>query len=230
MQSRRNSPRSTHSQSTAPGPGWAPPRTLLSPHRLAKIANALGVYGPLPAISTSPSSFQPHLGNSPSPSNTDFPWRSVTPSTATALNLVSPVQSKYLLHVIPPLHLPHDADASHSTEFAPLSAASGYHAHFRRGTLVALPSTSWLSEYALSSTIGIVLYLMTTSPQSRQNSPLSSSPALCDLGGGEPGPRMSEEMWKHVDKSTSRGTRRGHCSIPECDPQSFRSWFDCRVQ
>ena len=167
------------------------------------------------SVSTSPSSFQSHLGNSPSPSNTDLPWRSFTPSTATAFNLVSPVQSKHLLHVIPPLHLPHDADdASHSTELAPpLSTASGYHAHFRRGTLVALQSTLQAQlvviarEYALPSTIGMVLYLVTTSPQSRQNSPLSSSPALCDLGGGEPGPRMSEEIWKHIWTRVLRAER-----------------------
>jgi hypothetical protein len=214
MQSQRNS---AYSQSPGPGPGWAPPRAPLSPHRLAKLANALGVSTPLPAITLSASllsSSQTHLGNSSSPSNTDLPWRSVTPSTATGLNLVSPVQSKYLLHVIPPVHLPHDTDFSDSTDLAPPpSTASGYHTRFRRGTLVALQSTLHAQlvviarEYALPSTIGIVLYLVTTSPQSRQNGPLPSSPTSGDAGGGAPGPRLSEVIWKHIWTRVLRAER-----------------------
>lgn len=54
-------------------------------------------------------------------------------------------------------------------------------------------------EYALPSTIGIVLYLVTASPQSRQNSPVPfPSPTLGDINGGEPGPRLSEGIWKHI--------------------------------
>lgn len=209
MQSQRNT---AYSQSPGPGPTWAPPRTPLSPRRLAKIANALGVPTPLPAMTLLSSS---HLGNSPSTSNTDLPWRSVTPSTATALNLVSPVQSKYLLHVIPPAHLPHDADTADSTELAPPPpSASGYHTQFRRGTLVALQSTLQAQlvviarEYALPSTMGIVLYLVTASPHSRRNSPVpSSSPTCGDAGGGEPGPRLSEEIWKHIWTRVLRAER-----------------------
>ena len=201
-------------QSPASGPGWAPPRAPLPPHRLAKLANALGVSTPLPAMSLSLSSSQTLLGNSPSASNTDLPWRSVTPSTAT-LNLVSPVQSKYLLHVIPPEHLPHDADPSDSTDLAPPpSTASGYHTQFRRGTLVALQSTLQAQlvliarEYALPSTIGIVLYLGTTSSHNRLSSPLHSSPTFGDAGGADPGPRLSEEIWKHIWTRVLRAERR----------------------
>lgn len=156
------------------------------------------------------SSSQTHLGNSSSPSNTDLPWRSVTPSTATTLNLVSPAQSKYLLHVIPPVHLPHDADTSDSTDLASPSTASGYHTRFRRGTLVALQSTLHAQlvviarEYALPSTIGIVLYLVTASPQ---NGPLPSSLTSGDAGGGTPGPRLSEVIWKHIWTRVLRAER-----------------------
>jgi len=169
----------------------------------------------------------------------------MTPSTATALNLVSPVQSKYLIHVIPPVHLPHDADTSDSTELAPPpSTASGYHTQFRRGTLVALQSTLQAQlvviarEYALPSTIGIVLYLVTASPQGRQGSPLPSSPTSGDAGGGEPGPRLSEEIWKHIWTRVLRAEREeviassqsgnpnplglGLTVVPNGPPQSLR--------
>ncbi|KAG8219433.1 hypothetical protein J3R82DRAFT_358 [Butyriboletus roseoflavus] len=220
MQSQRNSLGSVYSRSPGPAPVWAPPRSPLPPHRLAKLANALGVSAPLPATTVSASllsSSQTHLGNSPSPSNTDtdLPWRSVTPSTATAINLVSPVQSKYLLHVIPPLHLPHEADTSDTFELAPPPlTASGYHTQFRRGTLVALQSTLQAQlvviarEYALPSTMGIVLYLVTSSPQSRQNSPVPFlSPSFGDTSEGEPGPRLSEGIWKHIWTRVLRAER-----------------------
>ncbi|KAF8140668.1 hypothetical protein EV363DRAFT_1393564 [Boletus edulis] len=212
MQSRRNS---TDSQSPGPGPTWAPPRSPLPPYRLAKLANALGVSTPLPAMTSSTSSLSSHLGNPPSPSNTDLPWRSVTPSTATALNVVSPVHSTYLLHVIPPVHLPHDTDSSDSSDLAPPpSTASGYHTQFRRGTLVALQSTLHAQllviarEYALPSTIGIILYLVTASPQGSQHTPLpSSSPVFGDASGGGPGPRLSEKIWKHIWTRVLRAER-----------------------
>lgn len=228
---------------------WAPPRSPLPPHRLAKLANALGVSTPLPAMTLSASllsSSRIHLGNPLSPSNTDLPCRSVTPSTATALNLVSPVQSKYLLHVIPPVHLPHEPDTSDTSELAlPPSTASGYHTQFRRGTLVALQSTLKAQlvviarEYALPSTMGIVLYLVTASPLSSQNSPMPfPSPTLGDAGGGEPGPRLSEEIWKHIWTRVLRVEREevialsrsatpnpfglGLAVDPNCPPQSLR--------
>lgn len=176
MQSQLISDASAHPQRRAP----------LPPHRLAKLANALGVPTPLPVMTSSPL-----LGNSPS---SDIPWRAVTPST---------VQSKYLLHVIPPLHLPHQVEDN----------ASGYHAHFRRGTLVTLQSTLHAQllviarEYALPSTMGVVLYLVTLPPQSRQNSPMPFASPTCDTPGDEPGPRLSEEIWKHIWARVLRAER-----------------------
>ncbi|KAH0837953.1 hypothetical protein J3R83DRAFT_6188 [Lanmaoa asiatica] len=232
MQSQRNSLGSAYPQSPESGPVWAPPRSPLPPHRLAKLANALGVSTPLPAIAVSASllsSSQSRLGNSPSPSHADPPWRSVTPSTTTALNLISPVQSKYLLHIIPPVHLPHEADISDTSEFAtPPSTASGYHTQFRRGTLVALQSTLQAQlvviarEYALPSTMGIVLYLVTTSQGRQNNSMHFPSPTVGDTGGGEPGPRLSEEIWKHIWTRVLRVEREEVMALPRSEaPNAF---------
>ncbi|KAG9313986.1 hypothetical protein JVU11DRAFT_4762 [Chiua virens] len=217
MQSHRDTSSSAHSKSPASGPGWAPPRAPLPPHRLAKLANALGVSTPLPMMTSSAPSLslsQSHLGGSPSASNTDLPWRSVTPSTTSALNLVSQVQSKFLLHIIPPMHINHEADSDSSELVPPPYTASGYHTQFRRGTLVALQSTLQAQlvviarEYALPSTMGIVLYLVSASPQNGDNSPMHyPSPTFCDAGGGEPGPRLSEEIWKHIWSRVLRAER-----------------------
>lgn len=189
---------------------WAPPRAPLPPHRLAKIANALGVSMPSPA---GPNSSSPYLsasfpGASPTISHTDLPWRVMTPSNASTYNVgsfASSSQSKFLLHVIPPLHLLHDFDASDPLEPTPPPNASGYHTQFRRGTLVSLqPSlhaqlNAIAKEYALPSTIGLILYLITTSPQSRQNSPMPyATPISGNEDAEEPGPRISEEIWKHI--------------------------------
>lgn len=189
---------------------WAPPRAPLPPHRLAKIANALGVSMPSPA---GPNSSSPYLsasfpGASPTISHADLPWRVTTPSTASTYNVgsfASSSQSKFLLHVIPPLHLLHDFDASGPSEPAPPPNAPGYHTQFRRGTLVSLqPSlhaqlNAIAKEYALPSTIGLILYLITTSPQSRQNSPMPyATPTSGNEDAEEPGPRISEEIWKHI--------------------------------
>ncbi|KAF9225363.1 hypothetical protein BS17DRAFT_594171 [Gyrodon lividus] len=216
MQSQRSSRASAYSQS--PGPGWAPPRAPLPPHRLAKLANALGVSTPLPAMTFTGTFLSPsptHSSNSLSEtsSNAELPRRSVTPSTASALNFASSSQSKYLLHIIPPVHLPHEHESSGSSELAlPPPTASGYHMQFRRGTLVALQSTLQAQliviakEYALPSTMGIVLYLMTASPQSSQDNPMPyASLGLAD--GGEPGPRLSEEIWKHIWTRVLRAER-----------------------
>ena len=68
-------------------------------------------------------------------------------------------------------------------------SASGYHTQFRRGVLVPVYSTlqSQLTaiarEYALPSTVGMVLYLITT---------------LNVASNEEPGPRISEDIWKHI--------------------------------
>lgn len=69
------------------------------------------------------------------------------------------------------------------------STASGYHTQFRRGVLVPVYSTlqSQLSaiarEYALPSSVGMVLYLINTLNTSNDD---------------EPGPRISEDIWKHI--------------------------------
>nr|GAT44118.1 predicted protein [Mycena chlorophos] len=178
---------------------WAPPKNPLPPHRLARLANALGVSTPMPAIHVPSSSY-----NGSNPPGDQF-RRSPTPSTATSFAFAS--SSKYLLHVIPPINLPHDADAFDSDMTPPPSTASGYHSHFRRGTLVPFHSTlqsqlgAIAKEYALPSTAGLVLYLV-SQPAATEKPP--SFPEQDE----PPGPRLSEEIWRHlwarVAKSESR--------------------------
>ncbi|KZV93835.1 hypothetical protein EXIGLDRAFT_33291 [Exidia glandulosa HHB12029] len=98
----------------------------------------------------------------------------------------SPSNSRYLLHVIPPSHLaPADDDDDNDDDNASLSpypkAAPGYHTQFFRGTLIPLHPTlpSMLGaiarEYAIPSTGGMFLYL---------------------YHDGEPGPRITDDVWK----------------------------------
>ncbi|KAH7886191.1 hypothetical protein F5I97DRAFT_1928063 [Phlebopus sp. FC_14] len=196
----------------SPQIGWTAPRAPLPPHRLAKLANALGVATPSPVTGfLTPGAS--NSGQSPSTSTADIPWRSATPSAASAHNVASSF-SKYLLHVIPPLHLPHDSDTSDSDFAPPPPTASGYHIQFRRGTLVTLQSTLQAQlvviakEYALPSTTGIILYLVTASPQSRQNSPMPfASASLSEMGEGEPGPRLTEDIWKLIWNRVLRSER-----------------------
>ncbi|KAH7930479.1 hypothetical protein BV22DRAFT_1055080 [Leucogyrophana mollusca] len=217
------SERNSHASASSPSPipAWGPPRTPLPPHRLAKLANALGVSTPLPATSSfgsflSPSATYPASATSAHPP--DHPWRSPTPSAASTHHLgsyasSSQSQSKFLLHVIPPIHLPHDSDTSDSSELTPPpSNASGYHTQFRRGTLVAVqPSLqaqlgAIAKEYALPSTLGLILYLVSAPSQSRQPSPMpfqSTNDAVPD----EPGPRLSEDIWKHIWTRVLRAER-----------------------
>lgn len=191
--------------------GWAPPRAPLTPHRLAKIANALGISTPSPAASSSSAPFlsSTFSGGSPPASNTDLPRRGATPPTASAHNIVSfasSSQTKFFLHVMPPLHLSHEFDTSDTSDYVPPPpTASGYHTQSRRGTLVALqPSLhaqliAIAKEYALPSTVGLILYLVTASPQSRQGSPMPfATPASGNEDAEEPGPRLSEEIWRHI--------------------------------
>ncbi|KAI6153985.1 hypothetical protein BKA82DRAFT_4096161 [Pisolithus tinctorius] len=205
MPSKPSSHASTSSQSQQPV--WSPPRAPLPPHRLAKLANALGVAAPLPATGSS-NSFLSQSAVSPAPHphspHTDIGCRAGTPSVASAHNF-APLQSKYLLHVIPPAYLPHDSDVGESSDLIPLPpGASGYHTQFRRGILVSLQSTLQAQliviarEYALPSTLGIVLYLVCSSPQDRQN-------GAADIG--EPGPRLSEDMWRHIWTRVLRAER-----------------------
>ncbi len=85
-----------------------------------------------------------------------------------------------MVHVVPPLILPH---LNSSLTSPPLPSASGYHAHFRRGTLLPVHATLQLQlaaiarEYALPSTSGLTLYL---------------------VQDDDPGPRISEDIWKHL--------------------------------
>ncbi|KAJ2982066.1 hypothetical protein NUW54_g10795 [Trametes sanguinea] len=144
-------------------PSWAPPRAPLPPHRLAKLANALGVATPVPAIhaiSSPASSYAPSpiLPNTAASSAFDF-RRSPTPSVGSAHTYTPVTQtSKYLLHVIPPAHLPHESDNVYDNELLPPPpSASGYHAQFRRGILVPVYPTlqtqlaAIAKEYALPS-------------------------------------------------------------------------------
>ncbi|KAJ7597333.1 hypothetical protein C8J56DRAFT_1041537 [Mycena floridula] len=180
----------------AASPSWPAPKSPLSPHHLAKLANALGVSTPLPAVHqyTAGASY-----SSTPPTPSDIYRRSPTPSSISNSNNAhpySPSTSKYLLHVVPPLKLPHDTDFTEPSDLTPLPAsATGYHTQFRRGIFVPFHSTLqsqlWAiaKEYALPSTAGLVLYLISTSSQDQ------SSPSNDD---SEIGPRLSEDIWKHL--------------------------------
>ncbi|KAL4067339.1 hypothetical protein V8B97DRAFT_2009399 [Scleroderma yunnanense] len=206
MPSDRSSHVSSNSQSQQPG--WGPPRAPLPPHRLAKLANALGVAAPLPATASN-GAFLSHSAITPgqSPPQLDIPWRAATPSISSLHNVASSSQSKYLLHVIPPSYLPHDSDTADSSELIPPPpGASGYHTQFRRGILVTLQSTLQAQlvviarEYALPSTFGMVLYLVRASPQ-------DDATSSTHQGIMEPGPRLSEDMWKHIWARVLRAER-----------------------
>jgi hypothetical protein len=106
-------------------------------------------------------------------------------------------QSKFLLHVVPPLHIPHEFNSSEGSQLTPPPpSASGYHTQFKRGTLVpllpTLQSQLWAiaKEYALPSTAGIILYLVSSAP--------SHNPETTLTVPDEPGPRLSEDVWKHL--------------------------------
>ncbi|KAH9949398.1 hypothetical protein B0H21DRAFT_820195 [Amylocystis lapponica] len=107
---------------------------------------------------------------------------------------------EYLLHVIPPHHLPHDSDVLSDAALAPPPSASGYHTQFRRGVLVPVYPTlssqlaAIAKEYALPSTVGMILYLITSTPKP---SP-SPVPGLISDVLEEPGPRISEDIWRHI--------------------------------
>ena len=153
---------------------WPAPRAPLPPLRLAKLANVFGV--PIPALHP--------------PSHRVVPPDPTSPS-ARPLSPPSPTQSvsRYLLHVIPPLFLPHSSD---DPRFTPLPA-SGYHTQYRRGILVPVyPNfqsqlAAIAKEYALPSTAGIILYLVSSNASPSDDEQLT-----------EPGPRLSEDVWKHI--------------------------------
>src|ERR1700735_5485754 len=96
------------SSSVSTTPSWAPPRSPLPPHRLAKLANALGVSTPIPALHPY-GCFASPTAASPNSLFPEYPRRSPTSAASSTPNFGSYSQStsKYLLHIIPPLHLPH---------------------------------------------------------------------------------------------------------------------------
>ncbi|KAJ7805202.1 hypothetical protein B0H14DRAFT_2881325 [Mycena olivaceomarginata] len=152
----------------------------------------------MPAIHTpSPMLSPSYNGSSPA---LDQYRRSPTPSSASAFGF-SPATSKYLLHVIPPIHLPHDSDSFDSDLTPPPSTASGYHTQFRRGTLVPVHSTfqsqlgAIAKEYALPSTAGLILYLV-SQPRNNSSPPPSEKSFANEFD--EPGPRLSEDIWRHL--------------------------------
>ncbi|KAJ7201272.1 hypothetical protein GGX14DRAFT_656111, partial [Mycena pura] len=187
----------------SPTPSWGPPKYPLPPHRLARLANALGVATPMPAI-YAPSATLSSVYTASAPASAvdhNHYRRSPTPSTATSFGFAS--TSKYILHVVPPPHLPHDADAFNSerTLTPPPSTASGYHTHFRRGILVPFHPTlqsqlgAIAKEYALPSTAGLVLYLVSQPRNNATSPPSDPHPSFADE---EPGPRLSDEIWRHL--------------------------------
>ncbi|KAI0639918.1 hypothetical protein C8Q77DRAFT_1069770 [Trametes polyzona] len=193
--------------SAGSAPSWARPRTPLPPHRLAKLANALGVSTPVPAIYavSSPSTSyapSPIVPSTAASSAFDF-RRSPTPSVASGHTYTpAPQSSKYLLHVIPPNHLPHESDNVYDNELLPPPpTASGYHAQFRRGILVPVYPTlqsqlaAIAKEYALPSTVGLVLYLINSSAAAQANMRLGN---MADDDDDVPGPRLSEDIWRHI--------------------------------
>jgi hypothetical protein len=180
-------------------PSWPRPRSPIPPHRLAKLVNALGISAPVPPRSLS------DPAPPPSPLSTFLSSearRSPVPSLASTSNSPAPLyQSKFLLHVVPPLHIPHESGASESFQLTPSpSSASGYHSQFQRGTLVPLLPTLqgqlWAiaKEYALPSTAGMFLYLVSSAPSPSPDTASGTTSTTPD----EPGPRLSEDIWKHL--------------------------------
>jgi len=192
-------------------PTWGPPKAPLSPQRLAKLANALGVSTPVIPLTRNLTSASSRSFLDPF-SQADHLRRSPSPSPSSTFSAYPPTTSKFLLHVIPPLHLPHDSDDDDDLAKAPPPNAPGYHKQFRRGTLVPVHSTlqaqlgAIAREYALPSSTGLILYLINSGPQSS----LSPSPTSED----EPGPRLSDEVWKHLWARVLRADRKDDMFLP----------------
>ena len=212
-------PRSSHLPPNPVGlsPAWCPPKAPLPPYRLAKLANALGVSTPIPASHNSSSflsrSFPESTGSS------DHFRRSPTPSSVTSVTGFHPYQStsKFLLHVIPPHHLPHDSNDFNAIHMNPPPPnAPGYHVHFRRGILVPVYPTlqaqlgAIAKEYALPSTAGLILYMI--------SSPTTDSSSQTPDEMDEPGPRLSEDIWKHLWTRILRIEQRDDLLIPSPAP------------
>ncbi|KIM21547.1 hypothetical protein M408DRAFT_333409 [Serendipita vermifera MAFF 305830] len=131
------------------------PRTPIAPHKLAQLANALGVA-------------------TPSPGSVPYPLYSPSTPNSASFGTSNQAPSRYLLHVIPPLHLlqaeQEDANDPH------------VRAQFRRGTLVSLHPTlpsqlgAIAREFSLPSTGGMILYLITAE--------------------NDAGPRITDDAWR----------------------------------
>ena len=219
-------------------PVWPPPRQPLPPHRLAKLANALGVSTPLPATGPTPMRMSPIPPSSSSDANLMF--RSPTPSASSMYTVTTSATSKFLLHVIPPKDLSQAADES---QYTPLPAtASGYHSQYERGTLVPLYQSlqgqlmAIAKEYALPSTIGLVLYLVSSTPSSNTVNPTPNRDATLQEWENEgQGPRISEVIWKHIwirvlkverEDSISFSSRAGTPDVGYIASQSSPSLLD----
>ncbi|KAF8910055.1 hypothetical protein CPB84DRAFT_1743540 [Gymnopilus junonius] len=179
-------PRASHvsSQTNATlSPTWAPPKSPLPPHRLAKLANALGVSTPIP-LSKSPTQYLSRSFSESSNSPIDL-RRSPTPSaTASSMGFSSypPSNSKFLLHVIPPNHLPHDSENPDENSFLPPPPNTpGYHTQFRR------------------------------------------SPSPYQMEMEEPGPRLSEDIWRHLWTRVLSAEQRDDLLMPSLSPRSTTS-------
>ncbi|KAH8930134.1 hypothetical protein BT69DRAFT_984665 [Atractiella rhizophila] len=133
----------------------------------------------------------PALGIAPGSTQTS-PYRAqyspMTRERETERTVSKKDRSKYLITVIPPLHLPHDPPHPRTS---PFSSGYGSTTGFRRGTLVPLYPTLSLQlaaiarEYSLPSTGGLLLFLLSTTPALA--SPFSS--ALSSDGGPRIGGR-----------------------------------------
>ncbi|KAF6754282.1 hypothetical protein DFP72DRAFT_848475 [Ephemerocybe angulata] len=109
----------------------------------------------------------------------------------------------------------------------PPSNASGYHTQFRRGTLVPVHPTlhgqlgAIAKEYALPSTAGLVLYLVTSGTASGVQSPISpgmKSPMFDDDEMHEPGPRLSDDIWRHLWNRVVQAEQREGNMLPSRSP------------
>ncbi|KAF9015747.1 hypothetical protein BDQ17DRAFT_1395959 [Cyathus striatus] len=197
-------PRASHLSPEPPAaalsPTWRPPKSPLAPDRLAKLANALGVSTPIPTVHA-PNSF---LSRSYSESsNPDRYRRSPTPSTTVSTNFstYAPTPSKYLLMSSPlstsltnptPSMIQNSSSTTRCVRvpysvstWDTCSSAPTFHAQL--GAIA--------KEYALPSTSGLVLYLVSNAKIIRGS---DSGLAVIDDQADELGPRLSEEIWKHL--------------------------------
>ena len=131
---------------------------------------------------------------------------------------------------MPPLHLPHESNSeAYSSELTPPpSTASGYHTQFRRGTLVPLHPTlqsqmvAIAKEYALPSTTGMILYLSSAPTSgSAQPSPVHSVTDINGADAEEPGPRLSEDIWKHLWARVLKAEREENLAMAHSPTSNF---------